>query len=345
MPESVRSRGSRTPPLVSVVIPVYRREKLIGPCIESALAQTWRSLEVVVVDNASEDGTFEICSRLAEGEPRLRVFRNETNLGPVRNWARGLAEARGEYVKFLFSDDLLAPSCVERLMALMSDQVGVAFSAASVSPHPWTGPAWYRWRSRAGPYDSGAFIEDALFGARGTIPVSPGAALFRLAEARGDLSAEIPSPTFTDFAQHGAGPDLLLSLRAAARRPKVGFTPEVLSFFRMHPSSITTSNFGMVTERYRQARLHFAEGYRGGHLLGRTLACEWLRAGATGRAGGREAFALRMLARPPARSAGRAALDAAHVMLRWARPRAVLETLRLGFWLMRLRLDGAGKPR
>ena len=88
-------------PLASILIPVYNRAGLIEATIRSALAQSYDPIEVVVVDNASTDATWEVLQRLALEDPRLRIFRNETNLGPVRNWRACAEHARGHYAKIL----------------------------------------------------------------------------------------------------------------------------------------------------------------------------------------------------------------------------------------------------
>ena len=61
---------------------------LLADCLKSALAQTCGDLEVVVVDNASTDGTWEVCREFAPVDSRVRIFRNPENIGPVRNWQR-----------------------------------------------------------------------------------------------------------------------------------------------------------------------------------------------------------------------------------------------------------------
>ena len=83
-------------PLVSTVIPVYNRQKLVIDAINSAIRQTYPNHEVVVVDNCSTDETFDRVKELAAKHSKIRVFRNESNVGPVRNWKRGVSEARGE---------------------------------------------------------------------------------------------------------------------------------------------------------------------------------------------------------------------------------------------------------
>ena len=120
-------------PKVSILIPVYNREILIGDCIQSALEQTFTDFEIVLVDNASTDNTWAICQQFALRDSRIRVFRNETNVGPVRNWIRCVQKARGEYSKMLFSDDLIEAECVERLLLpLINPDVGLVFCAARI---------------------------------------------------------------------------------------------------------------------------------------------------------------------------------------------------------------------
>jgi glycosyltransferase involved in cell wall biosynthesis len=98
---------------VSVCIPAYQAERYIASTIESVLAQTYLDWELILLDDASPDGTFEIARRYGS-DPRIHLDRNEQNLGPVANWNHVVATARGRYVKVLCSDDLLYPSCLER---------------------------------------------------------------------------------------------------------------------------------------------------------------------------------------------------------------------------------------
>lgn len=103
-------------PLVSVCIPVFNGERFIAAAIESALGQTLRDIEVVVVDNASTDGTPRIVAGFRD--PRLRVFHNEQNIGAAGNFNRALSLAEGRYVKILCADDLLYPPCLEQQAAI-----------------------------------------------------------------------------------------------------------------------------------------------------------------------------------------------------------------------------------
>lgn len=104
-------------PLVSVAIPAYNGAMFIAETIESVLAQSVRDFELLVVDDNSPDGTAEIVA--AYKDPRIRLIRNESNLGPQGNWNRCLRESRGRYFKLLPQDDVLMPDCLQKQVAVL----------------------------------------------------------------------------------------------------------------------------------------------------------------------------------------------------------------------------------
>jgi glycosyltransferase involved in cell wall biosynthesis len=264
-------------PLVSILIPVYNRESLVGPCIQSACEQTVSDCEIVVIDNASTDRTLAVCRELAAQDHRIRVFSNDSNLGPVRNWQRCIAEARGIYGKILFSDDLMVQDYLAKTIPFLErDDIGFVFSSAVVGPSPFNGDIKYQFTGQTGIFDSSRFISMALF--NGDLPVSPGGALFRLCDLKNSLLLDIPSPTIKDFPRHGAGPDLLMYLLTASRYPKIAYVHEPLSYFRAHEGSITVSKEKhYLSQCYRQARLWFAEQYLSEKWLKKLYVYEWKR--------------------------------------------------------------------
>ena len=100
-------------PLVSIIIPAYNAELWIAESIGSVLAQTWRELEVIVVDDGSQDATPEIVAGI--GDPRVRLIRQE-NRGAAAARNHGLKLARGNYLQFLDADDLLSADKLELQM-------------------------------------------------------------------------------------------------------------------------------------------------------------------------------------------------------------------------------------
>jgi glycosyltransferase involved in cell wall biosynthesis len=102
-------------PLVSVIIPAYNRAHTVAETIDSVLAQTYPNLEVIVVDDGSQDNTPEV---LRSYGTRIKNIRQE-NAGQMVARNRGIAESHGEIVTFLDSDDIWLPACVERHVSLL----------------------------------------------------------------------------------------------------------------------------------------------------------------------------------------------------------------------------------
>lgn len=248
------------PVKVSILIPVYNRKNYIAECIQSALDQTITDFEIIIVDNASTDGTWEICKKYAIIDSRIRVFRNETNIGPVMNWKRCIDEARGEFGKILFSDDLIMPDYLENTLPFLENGVAFVFTAVKIGQEINNCQVFYQWHTQSNTYSSKSFIDNALWSDR--VPRSPGAALFRLTDLKNNLILEISSPVPRDFLKHGAGPDVLLYLLTALNYPKVGFVSESLCFFRCHNESISIQNKNNeVIDSYKRACMWFAEIY------------------------------------------------------------------------------------
>jgi glycosyltransferase involved in cell wall biosynthesis len=107
--------------MVSVLVANYNYGRFLGTCLDSVLAQDYRDIEVIVVDDASTDDSGEVLATYA-ADSRVRVIRNEWNLGQAASMNCGFAACSGEYVAFLDSDDLWLPNklsrCVERLVAM-----------------------------------------------------------------------------------------------------------------------------------------------------------------------------------------------------------------------------------
>lgn len=243
---------------VSILIPVYNRAHCIEETLASALDQTWRDIEVVVVDNASTDASWELIKSMAARDPRVRAFRNDSNIGPVRNWLRCVREATGAYGKILWSDDLMHPSFIEKALAAMADpEVGVVYSPALIfsGDNPRVGQSRYE-TSPVGEMAALSFIEGLLLG--GDYPVSPGCAIFRLGDIRDCLLEQVPNQVGSDFSMHAIGNDVLLFLLVAVRYRKVVRLAEPLSYFREHAGSITLSSSpGKVTLNYAIAEAYF----------------------------------------------------------------------------------------
>lgn len=96
-------------PLVSIILPVYNSEAYVVETVNSALGQTYQNIEVIVVDDGSTDGSLSLVEQI--NDSRLRVF-TQINQGACVARNRGIIEAKGEFIKFLDSDDVLYPEAV-----------------------------------------------------------------------------------------------------------------------------------------------------------------------------------------------------------------------------------------
>lgn len=105
-------------PLISVCIPSYNNEDFVGATLESVLRQTCADFEIVITDDHSSDSTVSVISSFTD--PRIRLVRNETNLGMGANWNKALSLAQGEYVKVLCGDDVLYPDCLRQQVSILN---------------------------------------------------------------------------------------------------------------------------------------------------------------------------------------------------------------------------------
>jgi glycosyltransferase involved in cell wall biosynthesis len=114
-------------PLVSVVIPAFNAERFLGEALASVRAQTYRQIEIIIVDDGSQDGTAEMIRALADesGDIPIRGF-FQKNAGPACARNRGIEEARGAYTAFLDADDRWDPRKLEAQISLLESKPSVS---------------------------------------------------------------------------------------------------------------------------------------------------------------------------------------------------------------------------
>lgn len=113
-------------PLVTIGLPVYNSERYLSASLDSLLGQTFRDFILVISDNASTDGTAEICRRYLKADPRVRYHRNEVNIGNPRNFNRVFELTTTPYLKWSTADDFWAPTFLEKALAVMERDPSVA---------------------------------------------------------------------------------------------------------------------------------------------------------------------------------------------------------------------------
>lgn len=119
-------------PVVSIGLPVYNRENLIGKTLDSLLAQTYTDFEIIISDNGSTDGTESICRDYARRDARIRYIRQPSNLGLLGNFNFVMKEARGKYFMWTASDDLCEPQFVSALVKCLDDDPELALVMADL---------------------------------------------------------------------------------------------------------------------------------------------------------------------------------------------------------------------
>jgi len=136
--------------LVSICIPTYNGARWLERSLRSALAQTYQRLEILIVDDASTDNTVKLANSFHDR--RIRVHVNNSNLGLVGNWNRCLTLSKGTLIKFLFQDDLLYPTCVEKMVQLLEKhpRVSMVFSPRNVLLDDPADPEAVAWKERFG---------------------------------------------------------------------------------------------------------------------------------------------------------------------------------------------------
>jgi glycosyltransferase involved in cell wall biosynthesis len=213
-----------------VIIPVYNGETSISQAVDSALAQTWEKIEVIVVDDGSTDRTWTILEARAATDPRLRLI-HQNNLGVARARNRGITAARGAFIAPLDADDLWEPRKIDLQMHRLfeaGEQTGLVY-------------CWWVWIDDEGVIldrsprwnIEGSFFELLLkvnFTGNASVP------LFRRSclEAAGAYDV-----TLEDRGSRGCD-DWNLALRVADRY-HLAVVPEVLVGYRRRDRSMSSS--------------------------------------------------------------------------------------------------------
>ena len=223
------------PGRVSVIVPVYNRPQMLRQAVASALTQTYRDLEVIIVDDGSTDDTPRVIEELCESDFRIRSIRRP-NGGPGLAREAGRQEARGEFIQYLDSDDLLLPRKFE-------------LQVAALRAHPECGIAYglTRYRNAAGEeipctWKEPNAVRETMF---------PSFLLARWWETA--------TPLYRRSITDAAGPwtDLRLEedweydARIASLGVRLAFVPEYVAEHRDHPDDRLSRGAGLEPRRLR----------------------------------------------------------------------------------------------
>jgi len=121
------------PPKVSIGLPVYNGEPHLRHAIESLLSQDYANFELIISDNASTDGTFDLCRTFAERDNRIRLYRNDTNIGAAANFNRVFELAGGPYFSWAAHDDLVHPTYVSKCVRVLEENPDIMLCSADIT--------------------------------------------------------------------------------------------------------------------------------------------------------------------------------------------------------------------
>ncbi len=238
---------------ISVVVPTFNRAHLLPEVLDSVLEQSWQEWECIICDNESSDGTNEVVEKYTKQDERFSFIRNKENLGPVRNWTRGVEATSSEWVKILYSDDVLHPDALKRFIAPVQRQPELAFVIASDGYTSGTAQEELRPASR---FFMDSFIRHAAF------DVSPSLALLRREILLDVWKWQLPEYQHAACLANGAGFDLLAYLESASSHKYFAVCPGDMLRLGQNEDSITltmkrTNRKGEFLRQYYAAQDHF----------------------------------------------------------------------------------------
>lgn len=120
----------RNAPLVSIGLPVYNSERYLAQTIESVINQSYRNIELIIVDDCSTDGSAAVARRYSEFADNIHFFENSANMGLVRNFRRTFRLSRGELFCWVGDHDTHEPAYIERLVEVLLEQPSVKVAYA-----------------------------------------------------------------------------------------------------------------------------------------------------------------------------------------------------------------------
>lgn len=229
--EHASQPGAR--PLVSVVVPVFNTAAYLRDCVDSVLNQTYRNVEVILIDDGSTDDSPDICDAYADADPRVRVsHQRNAGLSAARN--TGMDQASGARIMFLDSDDWLDSRCIEVLSSLLDvceAEVALCGTARAANPGDHHAPMK---ADPAGVCVSGdAFLRNS--GAWD--PVHPVSAWAKLIDRRLLSGFSFPLGRLHE--------DVFVTHEVLHRARRVALTREVLHHYRTRDGSITSGVMSM----------------------------------------------------------------------------------------------------
>ncbi len=246
-------------PLVTIIVPNFNHARFLPQRLDSIFGQTYTNFEVLILDDASTDGSADVIRRYHAAYPdRVRVLSNDFNAGnPFRQWKNGIAEASGKLIWICESDDFADAAFLDYLVPMFADEsVMIAFGRiqfADTMGNPYPGLDQYRERAMAGIWSrtnvkAAKAWFDTAFGVSNIIP-NVGGCLIRSQSIEPDIWE-------TACTYRVLGDWYLYAM--LSRGGRIAYVPGAVSWFRQHDTNTSVSAFtsaGYYQEHERLIRL------------------------------------------------------------------------------------------
>lgn len=216
-------------PLISVIMPLYNAEQFVGESIENILGQTVGDFELIVIDDASTDTSYDIANRYAAKDTRIHLMRNKVNHGAAYTRNRGLEAARGNFITFMDADDRCSPERFARQIAFFGQHPQIDLCG---SYYTMFGPGDAREQKIQEPLSHEEILPQMLFGCPFAMPsvMMRREAFLRSGIRFRDTMAE-DYQFWVDLSKH----------------MRMANIPEHLFFYRRWENQLSTSQIGSQT--------------------------------------------------------------------------------------------------
>ncbi|RZK12557.1 MAG: glycosyltransferase family 2 protein, partial [Flavobacterium sp.] len=215
-------------PLVSVLMTAFNREEFIAEAMESVLNSSYSNFELIIVDDASSDKTFKIATQIAGDDSRVKVFRNEVNLGDYPNRNRAASYACGKWLFFVDSDDTIFPDGIKKCIDLMSEypNSSLGMRVFNNAPKPYSLSPDTIFREH--------FFHHPI------LTIGPGGTI---------ISRDFFNTINCYPVKYGPANDMYFNLKAATKT-EVVFIPFEFQFYRRHDGQEINNSFSYLFNSY-----------------------------------------------------------------------------------------------
>lgn len=242
-------------PFFSVCIPNYNYAHYLKETVDSVLSQSFQDFEIIIVDNASTDQSWELMQSF--NDPRIKVYKNEFNVGFAPNLQLATEKALGKYINLLSADDKMKPEALQEYATVLSDRGERDIFIFSDTEHIDGESNLYRYESRDMKTFSSVYFETENY-REGKLHITNGHEVLRkslplLKNPAPFLSVVVSASLWKKVEGYQAtrtiGPDKFFNYKALSTNPEVIYLPKALFQYRVHITANTIAQAGNVKQQ------------------------------------------------------------------------------------------------